>query len=259
MRVKGERLFWVMFVNKAIVLFLKRKKKNFSIFLTFITGALLMTSLFYKIPIEIQREIIGLVVITPKNLVSLKLVSKKFKRLVEQVYDHNEPNGIHFWYNIFHENHQEVARLLQDKCILNAFNQYNYFSDICSFGDLSTVKSLIDDPRIDPNAGDDTPILRAYRYGKMDIFEFLLNHPKVDIQSNIVDIFKTACVMGLGLVESLFLNNKVSISPDLVYQGIVKSINHKFSNFFLHTMNHHLKIFVIFYIQVLMVVLMKRL
>ena len=175
-----------------------------------------MKSLFYEIPNEIQQKIIALIV-TQENLISLKLVSKKFKRLVEQVYNHNEPNGIHFWWNISNGNREEVARLLQDKYILN---EYNYFSDICFFGDLPTVEFLINDPRVDPNTGQDHPILEAYVSNRMDIFGFLLGHPKVNLQDD--RILKRACDMGItDAIKLLLSSGRMTPSPLVMMQEIL--------------------------------------
>ena len=170
---------------------------------------------FYVVPIEIQKKIIELLV-TKENLLSLKLVSKKFKRLVEQVYDHNQPSGKHFWWNTTNGNHKEVARLLQDEQIMQVFNQYNYFENVC---DLELVRSLMDDPRVDPSIGRDPPILYEYGYGKMGVFEYLWNHPRVDLQVD--DIFTIGSVAGmLGLVQLLLSSKRVTISRELIYKGI---------------------------------------
>lgn len=94
-------------------------------------------NLFETIPIEIQKEILGLCV-TVKNLLSLKLVCKRFKKLVEEVYDPNIPEGKHFKWNAKHKNTKEVSRLLKYNRILRGIDKYGCLLDICCLADLQS-------------------------------------------------------------------------------------------------------------------------
>ena len=168
--------------------------------------------LFESIPNEIVEEVLRFAV-TAKNLTSLKLVCKRFKSLVDIVYDHNEPKGKHFQWNLQCEHHLEVARLLQDDRILAQVDQYHYLYYAVCFGELDTVELLVNDPRTNPNLGlDYHPIAMAYIYGKMDVFEFLLAHPRVTLPSfydieNIVS--KENCP---GLLTRLLCSGRVVVS-----------------------------------------------
>ena len=176
--------------------------------------------LFDLLPIEIQRQIIEQIV-TFKNLLALKLVSKRFKKLVEQIHDPNEPEGKHLKWSLSHGYHQEVARLLRDERILKGFNENKYLDYMVRFSDVKTIKTLLDDARIDPNIGApfESPLLVACNLNRTDLVEMLLNHARVDIHFDNDQIFYRACYQGkLGLIQSLF--GKTNFSPDIIYHGI---------------------------------------
>lgn len=160
---------------------------------------------FHYLPIEIWHRIIEFGVNT-KNILCLKLVSKRFKSLVEKAHDPNEYKGRHFKWNIQCGHMKEITRLLQDERILVGMNVCRYFYYICAFGDLQMVKSVIDDPRVNPNFGRNPPIVVAYLYGKMNIVDFLFDHEKVDLQSDQIRIFSHR-------VECLNLLERVALSP----------------------------------------------
>lgn len=109
----------------------------------------LKMSKFLDLPIEIQEQILQFT-ITVHNILTIKLVCKKFKLLVEKVFDHNCLEGKHFKWNIKNKHENEVKRLLQDDRIINEANNYDYFVYACGCGAMDVVKSLLYDPRIDP-------------------------------------------------------------------------------------------------------------
>ena len=76
-------------------------------------------------------------------------------------------------------NHQEIARLLQDNRILSHADYYFYWA--CHFGNTLATQILIEEPNVDANCGDEQPILAAYLSGNEYIFNLLLYHPKVDL------------------------------------------------------------------------------
>lgn len=174
---------------------------------------------FECLPKEIWSRIMEFTATSSKTLLSLKLVCKKFKVLVEKVYDHNEPSGKHFRWNIECGHKQEVARLLQDERILIGMNRFQYFYYLCAFGELRMVKSVIDDHRIDPNIGPKHPILAAYLYAQKDIMDFLINHLKVNLQSNLNRIYgSTILTSGYAdLMERISLDERVNLDEDHIY------------------------------------------
>ena len=174
--------------------------------------------LFTLLPLEIQKEIIEQAV-TSKNLLALKLVSKRFKKLVEQIHDPNEPEGKHLKWNVWHGHQSEVARLLSDERILSGFNEYKYFHILCASSDIETIKFILGDPRVDPNIGTDPPIVMAYYYNSMDVVKTLLSHPRVDLQHNNSMIFRMSCYQGYSDLVKLLLS-RASIPFDSICEGI---------------------------------------
>lgn len=182
--------------------------------------------LFDLLPNEILVEILGQI-ISPQNLLSLKLVCRRFKQIVECVCDPNELEGKHFRWNVKRNNVQEVARLLQDERILNNMNHFEYFYYMVIYSDLPLIASVIDEPRVDPDLylGESQfhyhPLIRSYLYGKMDVFDFLLNHPKVNQK------FTWDQIVGIsldenrpGLVERLTLAKRVTIDDDYTIDAL---------------------------------------
>lgn len=154
------------------------------------------------LPNEILEEILCFVVCT-RNLLTLKLVCRRFKELVQGIYNHNEPRGRHFQWNLAHGNHQEISRLLEDRHIINAANQYQYFYWACHFGNINCAKILLEYPTTDPNLGSTLPILAAYR-SNLQLFYFLLNHPSIDLYYGNCLLLRVSLQRGcFTLVESL--------------------------------------------------------
>lgn len=177
-----------------------------------------MDLFFDSIPNEILEQILGYIV-SRRNLVSLKLVCKRFKQLVDYIYDPTESGGKHLLWNLECGNSLEVTRLLQDERILNNVNQGHYFYDIAVFGDLSVIKLIIDDPRIDPNMCPDSHayhhVIIAYLYGKLDVFEFLISHPKFHTKFDCDSILHASTSQNcLRLVERLVLNERIEMSSN---------------------------------------------
>ena len=92
----------------------------------------------------------------------------------------------------------------------------------CTEGNLDLVKLLLDDPAVNPNeesvnvnwAGPekcDTPLHRACRFGHLQVAEFMIGHPKVDVNAGNAgqaSPFYLACQEGHLDVMSLLLNDK---------------------------------------------------
>ena len=86
--------------------------------------------------------------------------------------------------------------------------------DACTSGDLDLVKLLVNDPAVDVNWGDPelnrTPFFRACGHNAVTVVEFLLKHPRVEINKPTNQgggAFNIACQQGCTGVVSLLLND----------------------------------------------------
>ena len=86
--------------------------------------------------------------------------------------------------------------------------------DACTSGDLDLVKLLVNDPAVDVNWGDPelnrTPFFRACGHNAVTVVEFLLKHPRVEINKPTNErggSFNIACQQGCTGVVSLLLND----------------------------------------------------
>jgi hypothetical protein len=102
-----------------------------------------------SIPSDILKIIISLVPFDKTNWIDLRLVSKKFLALCKQVQDPSVDDG---------------------KAIVWA----------CENGHLEGVKSLLQDPRVDPSVRFQRPLRGAVYYGRSDVVKLLLSQEKVD-------------------------------------------------------------------------------
>ena len=159
--------------------------------------------LFGLLPTEILKEILAITA-TTEDLLSLKLVCKRFKTLIDLVYDHNKPDGIHFMWNMRQGNSLEVKRLLGDDRIISMANQYHYFYYAVIVGHLDTIRFLIEDSRVDPdlkpNEWKSCHIVVAYLDGRMDIVDLLLDHPRINLNNSPINRYLYEIIQ-FGLID----------------------------------------------------------
>lgn len=173
-------------------------------------------NLFDVLPNEILEKVLDPIV-SRENISLLKLVCKRFKEVVERIYDYSGDAGRHFQWNALYGYTNEINRLLQDDRVFKDACVYKYFYYVVVSGDLQMVQSIIDDPRIDPNLYPNHdgyhPLVTAYLLGKMDVFEFLFSHPKVDRLYSwdyIHEVYNShSC---LGLLERIVLSDRLHTS-----------------------------------------------
>lgn len=167
---------------------------------------------FLQLPIEIQQYILEFTV-TVENLTSLKLVSKRFKVFVEQVFDHNYSNGKPLRWNLSHKNRQEVMRLLNDERVLLQTSKYSYMENVWYYGDIDLLTSLLKDTRIDPMLDGSRPLFLSSMRGSLSIVKLLLADPRTNLDSDtIFSAMLSACEWNRPQVLK-FLLDKYPIDP----------------------------------------------
>lgn len=193
-------------------------------------------SLFLRLPIELQ-EYITKYAVAVENIKTLKLVCKRLKFLVEQVFDHNCLNGKPLLWNLSHKNRQEVERLVRDERIILKANEYGYFTNICLDGDLDLLESVLNDSRIDPMANENRALKQLAHQGRSSRMKLLLTNQRINPDANTVFcLMQSACIQNIPHVLSVLLekydltygqNNNLLYTSDRCSECLLLLISHR--------------------------------
>ena len=159
-------------------------------------------------PIELQEYIFGFTV-SVESILILKLVSKRFKLLVEKVFDPNYPNGRPFLWNCRKGNWKEVDRLLRDERIILQVNRYHYLVRICKYGEVSLLEYLLNHPRINSLKDNSKCLMAVVKMGHMEKIKLLVDRIEIDPDIRF-KIMSKACKYNKPQVLKLFLDTSTT-------------------------------------------------
>ena len=162
-------------------------------------------NLFSKLPNELQEYILGFAT-TLQNLRDLKLVCKRFKLLVERIFDPNCLGGRSVFWNLCHRNTLETKRLFRDERIISQASKYYYFAQACCYGDTDLFYRLLENPRIDPMANENLALRWLCYGGSLTRIRILLGDSRMKLDPDtIVDLMKSVSMGGKSQILSFFL------------------------------------------------------
>lgn len=132
------------------------------------------------LPFELGLMILGNVK-EPREVRTCKLVCKRWKYMMEIVFDHTYEDNTPFRFNFTKGYIEEATRLLEACPTMDVSdNGCEIFTIACEKGYTRIVELLLQHPSTDPTVQSNAPIRMAQCFGHVEVMKLLINDPRVD-------------------------------------------------------------------------------